>query len=156
MVKNSASFLIYLQIAYGALQHLPKPQHSSLSPSHGTAPIPQIATWHNVIGLKRALGIISMLWKKSVTEMLFWGGYWACDAVGLSSGIRGVFGCWGEWERETEGERGREKSLNVCVLFFSSPVKDEKRHAVKDAFDFSASFFFPSLCLFFVVQQRRW
>lgn len=56
-------------------------------------------------------------------------------------------------ESETEGERGREKSLNVCVLFFSPPVKDEKRHAVKDAFDFSASFFFPSHCLFFPVVQ---
>ena len=58
-----------------------------------------------------------------------------------------------ERKRETEGERGRERSLNVCVLFFSPPVKDEKRHAVKDAFDFSALFssshltvsFFPLL-----------
>jgi len=67
MVKKR--FQIYLQIAYGALQHLPKPWHSSLSPSHGTALIAQIVTWHNVIGLKRAEGIISMLWKKkSVTE----------------------------------------------------------------------------------------
>lgn len=59
-------------------------------------------------------------------------------------------------ERDRERERGREKkSFNLCVLFFSLPVKDEKRHAVKDAFDFSASFFFPSHCLFFVVQQRH-
>lgn len=55
----------------------------------------------------------------------------------------------GGWGRGTEGAWGREKSLNVCVLFFLPPVKDEKRHAVKDAFDFSASFFFQSHCLFF-------
>ncbi len=108
----------------------PSPGESSLSPSHGTVQIAQIVSWHNVIGLKGALGIISMVGEKSATETLFWGGYWACDATGLSSNIRGVF--WllrriGERERE----RGREKSLNVCVLFFSPPVKDEKRHAVK-------------------------
>lgn len=119
---------------------------SFLSPSRGTAPIAQIATWHNVIGLKGALGIISMLCNKSVTEALFWGGYWAYDALGLSSGIGGGWDCWGEWKR---GRWGRGKSLNVCMLFFSPPVKDEKRHAVKDTFDFSASFFFPSHCLFF-------
>lgn len=155
MVKNSAGLLTRLQIAYRALQHLPKPRHSFLSPSRGTAPIAQIATWHNVIGLKGAQGIISMLWNKSVTEVLFWEGYWARDAVGLSSGIRGFFNCWGEWERERDrGRWGRGKSLNVCVLFFSPPVKDEKRHAVKDAFDFSASFFFPSHCLFFPLFSR--
>lgn len=38
------------------------------------------------------------------------------------------------------GKRGREKSLNVCVLFFSPPVKDEKRHAVKDALTFPLHF----------------
>lgn len=53
------------------------------------------------------------------------------------------------------GRRGKKKRLNVCVLFFSLPVKDEKRHAVRDAFDFSASFFFPSP-VFFVVQRRGW
>lgn len=37
-------------------------------------------------------------------------------------------------------------------------MKDEKRHAVKDAFDFSASFFLSiSLSVFFsIVQQRSW
>lgn len=78
--------------------------------------------------------------------------------MGLSSRIKGVFSAAEENGRERE--RG-EKSLNVCVPFFLPSVKDEKRHGVKDAFDFSASFFFPSHCLFFfffspVVQQRRW
>lgn len=138
------------------MQRLLKPWHSFLSPSRGTAPIAQIATRDNVIGLKGVLGIISMLWNKSVTEVLFSEGYWACDAVGLSSGIRG-FSAAEENGRERDGGRWeREKSLNVCVLFFSPPVKDEKRHAVNDAFDFSASVFFPCYCLFFIAQQRRW
>lgn len=137
------------------MQRLLKPWHSFLSPSRGTAPIAQIATRDNVIGLKGVLGIISMLWNKSVTEVLFSEGYWACDAVGLSSGIRG-FSAAEENGRERDGGRWeREKSLNVCVLFFSPPVKDEKRHAVNDAFDFSASVFFPCYCLFFIAQQRR-
>lgn len=51
---------------------------------------------------------------------------------------------------EREGKEGkRKKKFERLCLFFSPPVKDEKRHAVKDAFDFSASFFFPSHCLFF-------
>lgn len=74
------SVLTYLQKAHGALQHLSRALALlSLSPSHGAAQIAQIVTWHNVLGLKRALGMISM----------FWGGYWAGDAVGSSPGVEG-------------------------------------------------------------------
>lgn len=45
-------------------------------------------------------------------------------------------------------KEGRERKES-CVVFFTPPVRDDKRHAVKDAFDLSASFFFPFRCLFF-------
>jgi len=67
---------------------------------------------------------------------------------------QGVSSAAEENGRERQREKGEEKSLNFCVLFFLPPVKDEKRHAVKDAFDFSASFFFPSHCLFFPLFSR--
>lgn len=77
--------------------------------------------------------------------------------MGLSSGIRGFSAAEENGRlRETEGDEKEKKSLNVCVLFFSPPVKDENRHAVNGAFDFSASFFFPCYRLFFIAQQRRW
>lgn len=157
MVKNSASLLTRLQIAYRALQHLPKPRHSFLSPSRGTAPIAQIATWHNVIGLKGAQGIISMLWNKSVTEVLFWEGYWARDAVGLSSGIRGFFNCWGEWERERQREMGKREKFECLCAFLLTACEGWKASRCKRCFWLFRFIFLPiSLSFFFIVQQRRW
>lgn len=65
-------------------------------------------------------------------------------------------GMGGGWERARQsGKIGkREKFVKFCVVFFSLPVKDKKHHAVKDAFDFSALFFFPSHCLFFSLFSR--
>lgn len=36
----------------------------------------------------------------------------------------------------------------LCLLFFSAPLKDEKLHAVKDAFDFFFSWLFSLFFLF--------
>lgn len=60
---SKGKYVLFEQVAepyLAAVQHLPKPQISSLSPSHGTVQIAESGTWHNIIGLRRALGIISI------------------------------------------------------------------------------------------------
>lgn len=90
---------------------------------------PRRYTVNNVIGLKGAMGILTMLWNKIVSEVLFREGYWVCIAVGLY------------W-----GGRKMEKCLFFTCLWKMQTV------AVKVAFDFSASFF-PPISLLWCLEE---